>query len=99
MPANREAAEQPARATVRGIDAKESGVDTGEFERHNIRKKRFSRAALKDKADHTSSARHRMGFLQDWFNGEAKKSYESATKRAAAFEEQLETHQKHMADE
>ncbi|KIY99351.1 hypothetical protein MNEG_8611 [Monoraphidium neglectum] len=40
-----------------------------------------------------------MGFLQDWFNGEAKKSYESATKRAAAFEEQLETHQKHMADE
>jgi hypothetical protein len=37
-----------------------------------------------------------MGFLQDWWNGEAKKGYAEASKRASDFEGMLESHQKHM---
>lgn len=37
-----------------------------------------------------------MGFLQDWWNGEAKKNYESSEKRASAFGDMLVSHQKHM---
>jgi hypothetical protein len=40
-----------------------------------------------------------MGFLQDWFNLEAKKGYASAEKRAKAFEGMIESHVKHMEDE
>ena len=40
-----------------------------------------------------------MGFLQDWFNVEAKKGYEAPEKRAQVFQETLESHVKHTNDE
>jgi hypothetical protein len=40
-----------------------------------------------------------MGFLQEWFNLETKKNWETPEKRAKAFEGMIESHTKHMEDE
>jgi hypothetical protein len=40
-----------------------------------------------------------MGFLQDWFSGEAKKAQEKPEHREKVFQDMLESHKQHMADE
>ena len=40
-----------------------------------------------------------MGFLQDWFSVEAKRGHEDPKKRAKAFGDMLEEHEKHMEAE
>jgi len=47
----------------------------------------------------SSLASEKMGFLQDWFNREAKKSQEKPEDRKQVFDDMLESHTKRMQDE